>query len=372
MNSPQPADARAARAVASHAEKRAKRWVWGCTAGCLVVLGAFAAAVFVGFYLLMQPLRVPPADTFLTGDVSAFLVVRIDRDDPLMLSVPYSILAGSDAQNRMDPERAAVATRYLRAEHVVREVAPIQVVCVRLTAQGDAPPAGGAVLSLHKGSRLLRLGLGRQMEETPRRGQQLSRYEGARLATAPDGTVIAFKANSFMFSGSKDLVRRWVDRLGDNGTTGSSVAELPDALQAGYDLLAPDRPVWGVAGNADGELDAFIQHLNVSAGWRDALLRTGIASPGTLCVAGQMETLDARRARVDASILCADESFASSLAAKLKPVIERVTERTQLDGLQVFPEGPLVRLSAELPDAPAAAGRAADRLSEYWPAPDAP
>jgi len=94
-------------------DRRRKRWVWGCTGGCLGFLVAVGALIFLAYYVLSRPMPVPAAEALVAPGASALLVVRIEPDDPLPLEIVSRLAAEQEVGEAVagDDARAAEAAR---------------------------------------------------------------------------------------------------------------------------------------------------------------------------------------------------------------------------------------------------------------------
>ncbi|MHC4789661.1 MAG: hypothetical protein ACYS8K_10740, partial [Planctomycetota bacterium] len=67
--------------------RRRRRWIWGCTGGCLGFMVVVAAAIFLAFRFLGRPVPVVPPETFVHPETEALLVARVEHDDPLLVGL---------------------------------------------------------------------------------------------------------------------------------------------------------------------------------------------------------------------------------------------------------------------------------------------
>jgi hypothetical protein len=342
------------------AEKRTKKWIWGCTAGCLGLIAAVAAFVLIGIHVLMRAMPVVPAETFIVPQTTLFLSVRIEPNDPIMVHVPYRLLARTGLRQlvpvpglqepRLDPERS---------RRVVLDMAPIQMAAVLYPRSEGGGVDGGIAFSMYRGSRLVRLALRSHMQSIGQSGAALSNYKDARLASAKDGTTLAFRGNNFMSANGPELVRAWVDRLEGRSraqpAAGAEEHALPPDLDPGLRALLEhlDRrqPILFAALNAHGEAAGLLGMLCPQEDVRKLLLDAGLASEQVTGAGAQVEPVNQVSAALTLFLQCAGASFASDLEADLRALAARLKDSLPVRDVEVQRQGNLVQVKALILDA---------------------
>ena len=129
--------------------RRRRKWIWGCTGGCLSLM-VVAAAVLIGIWMWLgkgQP--VPPAEAFLTARTGTFVFVRIEPDDPMMVEVPVRLAMQPAVSNQVPTkDNRPLRVDAERMREVVTKVGPIQLVLVGTRSEGEPPLRWGVAASV--------------------------------------------------------------------------------------------------------------------------------------------------------------------------------------------------------------------------------
>jgi hypothetical protein len=337
--------------------RRRRRWIWGCTGGCLGVLLVLFAVVG-GFVLwLRHPLPVAPPEVFVSPDAVGFLVVRVEADDPFMveaavrLSQLTAVRRGLPAKRpdvfRLDP--AIVRGTLLR-------VSPVQLVVVARPAAEGASPEMGAAAAMRAYSRLYRYLALAMMKK--RAGDQAAResYRGASLITIPGGSVQAVLDNNFMLAPGRDTVTGWVDSLvrfreGESGR-GAPALSVAEPLKVAYGRLGPQSPVRLAAFKAHGELAAALKQL--AEDWPDAEREVvSTLAPHVVTVAAQLAPMNNLDAALTVFVECDDPQVAAALCDAVAKTASHPGATDPLRELSAAVEdGRVVKVQARIENVP--------------------
>ncbi|NLW50083.1 MAG: hypothetical protein GXY85_04460 [Candidatus Brocadiaceae bacterium] len=297
--------------------RQRKRWMWGCTGGCLGLIVVVGLAI-IGIYMwFARALPVPDAEVFLTPQTRAFLFVSIRRDDPMMVEVPVRLALRPDVGNRMpikadQPEQMREGVVY---------VAPIRLVVLGTAAAGEDGVRWGLAVSITRLGRLLDAVL-RQVaakKELPKPEP----YRGGAIWPAPAGGAFAARTNIYMVAEDAILLRTWLDgieaavRPDDEPAAAPLPAGMDPQLLGAYDRLDRDSPVRFACLNTRGELAALLARVP-HPGVHAALEAAGLAGPGVHAVSGQVRSLNSRDAALTLRVACDGAGTAAGIETALR------------------------------------------------------
>jgi hypothetical protein len=308
--------------------RQRKKWMWGCTGGCLGLM-VVLAAVIIGIWLwFAHALPVPAAEAFLTPTTSAFLFVRIGPDDPMMVEVPVRLAVQPVVRSQVptkdnqpmqvDPERMRKAVIW---------AAPIQMIVIGTVSEDDPQ-------ILHWGVAVSVTALGRALDAVlkglaSKQGLPAPEpYKGGSIVMVPDqGGGFALRTNTYMIAEQKALLRAWLDGIqADLARDARSEAgpALPEGLAPqlveAYDSLDRSSPVRFGCLNAHGEIAALLARLpakEVAA----RLTKAGMGGPGVRSLSGQLRSMNSRDAALTLRVSCADDGTAAAVEAALKELV---------------------------------------------------
>ena len=308
--------------------RRRKKWIWGCTGGCLGLMVAVTVGI-IGIYLwFARALPLPPPETFLTPGTSAFLFVRGQ--------VPTK--DGRPLEANVDTIRAAVLG-----------VAPAQLVFASAPADG-AEPRWAVALSISRFGRVIGpIARGLIAQQAREQGlAQPETYKGGAISVADGGAAFAVRANSYMVAEEESFLRAWLDALQaerERPEPPEGAAPLPAGMDPGlldaYDRLDRESPVRFACLNAHGEVAALLDGLP-SEQVRARLLEAGMAGAGVRSVSGQLLSMNSLDAALTLRISCADEETAAGIETALS---ELVAIEIKFDIAMVISYGEVVILS---------------------------
>ena len=354
-------------------QRRRKKWIWGCTGGCLGLMGAVTAAI-IGIYLwCARALPMPPPETFLTPGTSAFLFVRVAPDDPMMLEVPVrlAMLPGVRGQVPTKDGRPLKANANT-IRSAVLGVAPVQLVFVGEPADG-ARFHWGVALSISRFGRLFGP-IARALIAQGAREQGLAQpetYKGAAISVAEGGAAFAVHRNSYMAALDKPLLRAWLDGLQaerERAEPPEGAVPLPAGLDPrlldAYDRLDRRSPVRFACLNAHGEVGGLLDLLPLEPA-RARLRAAGMAGPGVLSVGGQLRSLNSRDASLALRIACADEGAVERIQTALAALAdgEELTPHFREPAVR-RQDGTAVELTARIENLPDRVAALADHLAD--------
>ena len=355
---------------------RRRRWIWGCTGGCLgflIILGAVLAGCWMWFGAAV-PMVAP--ETFVTPQASAFLFVRVNPDDPMMVEVPVQLTMLPAI--RADLPTASGRPLPLDAAGVrvnVERIAPLQLIVI---SQPDPDPeaerllAGGALSVTHWGRLWDRAVRAIIAQNAQKQGlPEPETYKGGMIAMGADDVALAVHTGSYMAAESKAICRYWLDRISaqrqspeDVPAAPSLPEELNPLLRKAYERLDADAPVRMVSLNADAEI-AHLLALVPSADLRQALQQTGVAGKDVLSFAGQLASINSRDARLTLHLTCADDAGAARLHDALGELVRGAPAGGYLKDVAVERrEGRVVTVTGRIENLPDAVVAFVSRLLE--------
>ncbi len=312
-------------------KRRARRWVWGCTGGCFGIILLMALIVWAGARYLLQPMPLPPPQTFLSPQTSAFLVARVDPDDPL---------AALTAERLFPDERMA--------ETLLDLFAPVQCVVVLEPGEPEGVVHGGMAASVNKAWRLLPYMVKRMI------GKPFSRQDGAEVTSLDATSHLGICRNTALSADTDELLKRWIGRLnaGARAEGGPAGIEVSAALKRAYDRLDADLPLLFVCLNRHGEL-ASLAGLIADEDARQVIRQTGLTGEGVVSLSGQLRPVDPRSAEVTFLIDCGDRADAEAMADRLRAAVRQLGRKWSLRAttIEVQPPGVVV-VKGRLDDVP--------------------
>jgi len=345
-------------------QKRRKKWLWGCTGGCLGFIVVVVVLMFVGGRLLKRMLERPQPmvspELLVTAETDAFVFATVQPDDPLMLGTTVRLLMLPTIRDRAPtPEGRQLSMDADTMRVNLRQVAPIQGV-VLFERLGEPERTGkGLIVSVHRYAPLLAL-LVRGVIKAQEDEGSSSEYKEATLLIKEDGTAVAVRDNNLMLADREDLVRAWVDSLELHTPSEEGAPfEPPRAeLQAGplmksaHELLGRTAPIRFACGNAHGELLALMAVIPEDQG-RAELAATGLASPEVLCLSGQFESLNNLDAILTLFLTCADSGSAGQLQERLRQFADAAGDSAPLKEVAMAQVSDAVlRIEARVPNLP--------------------
>jgi len=250
-------------------QRRRKKWLWGCTGGCLGFIVVVAVLLFVAARLVKRALERPQPivspEFLVTAETDAFVFATVQPDDPLMVGTTVRLLMLPAVRDKAPTREGRPLTMDADTARVnLRQIAPIQAV-VLLERLGERERTGkGLIVSVRRYAPLLAL-LVRGVIKAQEDEGSSSEYKEATLLIKEDGTAVAVRDNNLMLADREDLVRAWVDSLELHTPSEEQArAEAPPAeLQAGpllksaHELLGRTAPIRFACGNEHGELRAL-------------------------------------------------------------------------------------------------------------------
>jgi hypothetical protein len=297
--------------------KRARRWVLGCTGGCLgaiVILGVVGYLVARHFY---QAMPIVPPQTFLTRDTSAFAFVRVDPAVPLTMETALDVV--------MLPEMVSVYTTESgqarqpdrkMAGDFITSIAPLQAVVVLQPEEKGRVIHGGLALSVRSGSRLLSLVVRQKLAAT------FVPFEGAEIARLARDAFVALYANNYMSSDREDLIKAWIGNLNAERARRTQAAQgvrpaapplsISPALRRAYDRLDAGQPLVFATLNSHREL-VSLASLITDEQARRFIEERGVASDAVLSLAGQIKPLSNRDAELTVFADCINAETAAQM-----------------------------------------------------------
>ncbi len=334
-------------------QRRARRWVWGCSAGCFGII-LLVVLLLAGAYYLMSPMPIAAPQTFLTQKTTACLFVHVEPGDPVMMGAARDVLrelasAGLEAGGEGDSMEPNQATQFLSV------LSPLQCV-VTLESDGEGAAHGGMALSVRNGARLLNF-IARRSSETP-----LGKQDGADVVELGSDGRMAVLRNNYMFSADQDLLATWIERLkAESAQRGEAAGGEEDsvnvspAFKRAYSRMDTSLPLIFVCTNANGELAALSGALGdeTLAGF---VSQTGLASDSVRSLSGQVQPVGPKAAEVTFLIDCGDRAGAQAMKDRLEAGIAQVGKRWPLGTTSIAVESPgVVAVKGRIEDLPAQA-----------------
>jgi hypothetical protein len=335
-------------------QRRARRWVWGCTGGCLGCILLAALAVFLTARYLLEPVPVVPPQTFLTQQTSAFVIARVDPAVPLTV-VTAQALAGLLGERGADPVLNREAM-----EACLSIFPPLQ--CVLMVQRGASGGAthGGLAVSVKRGSRLLTRLTEAEVARATQPPAQFTAYDGAKMAALAKDFFVALRKNNVMLADSQDVIKAWTDALqaarereAEEGS-GPPPVDLSPAFKAVYDRLDTSLPLLFASLNVHGELES-LAGLAGDPEARDLLERSGVLSEDIVSLAGQVRPLDANTGELTLFIECPSAQAANALVIRLAEVQSQAGARWPLKRMSARSNATLVTVNGRVEDLPAKA-----------------
>jgi len=347
--------------MATH--RRRRKWIWGCTGGCLGFLLVVGALVLGAGYYIARPMRVVPAETFVPPDGCAFLVMRITADDPLMVDIGARLaMSGYERAALPTKDGGVFSIDAETARKNVTELAPIQVVLTGSVPTGQQEFEKGAVISFRRYWRfygmIVRSLMKRKAKEA---GLPIEPYRGGTIGPSGRGGFIAVRGNNCMWAGRRETCARWIDRLAEERRREKEAGArplpppaiaAPPSVQAAYARLDPRAPVRFVAADVNGGLRLLFDRISDEQ-TRQLLRLTGITADNVRSAAGEIRSLNERDAAVSLYIECISAEAARHVADSLNEAAGKADEGNPLHELRATLEGEaLVRIRTRIDDLP--------------------
>ena len=310
--------------MSTERERRARRWVWGCTGGCLGCIVILLVGIYLGVRHFMQPVVVVPPQTFLTRDTSAFLFVRVDPQVPLMMETAADVILRPEVIGviPIKPGEQIDLDREKSVDYL-SSFAPVQAVLALQPEKEADVIHGGLAVSVRSGSRLLSA-LVKQGIKAP---VTFHEYKGAEIAALSENAYVALRENNYMSSDREELLKAWAGNLmlerqreeqaAQGGHPPAPALIISPALKRPYDRLDSSLPIVFASLNTRHEL-ASLTALISNEDARRLIEYTGIVSDGVLSLAGQVRPLSPRDAELTLFIDCADADLAGRMRDRLE------------------------------------------------------
>ena len=351
--------------------RQRKKWIWGCTGGCLGLM-VVVAAVIIGFYMwLARALPVPAAEAFLTPEANAFLFVRVAPEDPMMVEVPVRLAMQPAVRGRVptkDSRPLQVDAEQMRA--AVVGVAPLQLILVGTAAEGSPQLRWAFAVSITRLGRLADLVIRRLVVKQGL--PEAETYKGGTILVADEKAAFAVRTNTYMVAEEKPLLRAWLDGIqadleraerSDAGEPPLPAGLDPQLLEA-YGRLDRGSPVRFACLNAHGEIAALLGKLP-SEQVRVRLREAGMAGPGVQSVSGQLQSMNSRDASMTLRVSCVDDETAAGIEAALTELVGSEERAPHLrDPVVQRQDGHVVELTGRVENLP---DRIAALLNEREP-----
>ncbi len=345
-------------------QKRRRKWIWGCTGGCLGFLVAVTVVALVGARVVKKALERPQPlvapELLVTADTDALVFATVEPDDPLMVDAAVQLLMMPSIREKAPTREGRRLTMDADTTRVnLERIAPIQAVLL-LERLGEPGPTGkGLIVSVQRYAPLLAL-LARSVLKAQKDKGSTTEYKGATLLITQDGTAVAVRDNSLMAANREDLARAWIDSLelhtpSDEGPEQAlPLAELQAGplLKSAYGMLSRTAPIRFACGNAHGELQALLSVIPEDQG-REELAATGVASPKVLSLSGQFESLNNLDAMLALFVACADAESAGELRQKLQQFADAAGDSASLKEVAIEQvSDAALRIVARVPNLP--------------------
>lgn len=348
-------------------ERRTRKWVWGCTGGCLGFIVIIAVVVGVGIWLLVRPTPLVPAETFVTPQASAFLIARVDPADQLMTRIPAAVLARPEI-SRLLPTQSGEPLELTeeQALQTMKGFSPMWLVLVVEPSEQQRALHGGVAFALQRYSKLLRLAAGHRLHKSG----DARDYKEATIASLGERTYAGVRGNNFMTADSEELLRRWVDRIvaararaEHQDEPAQPGLEVQEELKRAVERLETDQPIIFACLNAHGELAALAEALP-DAELREHLRAAHIFGPHVSSLAFQIRPATSRDGRLTAFIECRDTSSAAQVRDVIQQLLAEAGEEAALSDTTLNLEETVVSLDALITDIPGHVAEFAVRFAE--------
>jgi hypothetical protein len=345
--------------MAEDSRRRRRRWVWGCTGGCLgFMLISFLLIVITMRVFVVKPQRVVHPETFLTPKTQGFVFVKLVKGDPLLPEVVRALLI-AEPGGRAVRNKSGEAADTEMVTTLLNRAAPVQIVVIFET--GEAGLVLGGTAAAYKYAPLVVGFLRALLSQDARAGQAaFQEYNGARLF-AGQNNIVVIRGNNFGFTELPDTARFWVDRLAERRKlekrADADAIPVPDVpsreeLVLAHGRLAGSVPVRFAIVDVRGEA-AWILSRFPEGPVREALAAASGEGQAVVSVAGQIESLDADSGGLSLFVECADEASAEKLRAAIEAIAERQAEGGTLGDLGVRLQGEkVVAISAVIDGLP--------------------
>ncbi|KPK64625.1 MAG: hypothetical protein AMK73_04610, partial [Planctomycetes bacterium SM23_32] len=196
-------------------DRRRKRWVWGCTGGCLGFLVAVGALIFLAYYVLSRPMPVPAAEALVAPGASALLVVRIEPDDPLPLEIVSRLAAEQEVGEAVAGDDARARAAFADATgDLAHSAAPMQAVVTWEPGDEEGAFHWTQAFAVRRWGRLMGMFIrGRLLDSG---ALAVGRYRKADLLkTTGKEVYVGVRRNVFVAADRRDSVEWVVDQLAE-------------------------------------------------------------------------------------------------------------------------------------------------------------
>jgi hypothetical protein len=210
-----------------------------------------------------------------------------------------------------------------RMRAAVLGVAPIQLIVVGTTAEGEEQPHWGVAVSITRLGRLLDAVLGRLVADPEMPDTEV--YKDGRIVGAPDGEgAFAIRKNTYMVAERVALLHAWLDGIQADAERAEQDEPVPTPLPAGmdpqllaaYDGLDRSSPVRFACLNTHGEIGALLRKLPGKEA-AEQLRQASLDGPGVQSISGQLQSMNSRDASLTLRVSCADGGTAARIEAAL-------------------------------------------------------
>jgi len=347
-------------------ERKRKKWLYGCLGGCLGLVLVVGGCIAVGLYLTFRPVRVLPAETFLSAETRAFAVVRIRGDDPGLVALIEAFASNPPEMSQLDERwRKRLRGQARQMGKDVRRWTPIHIVAVGTRGDHEGELKGGLAVSLGGVSAVIARVVRLQARATGAGRATTREYKDVVLYGSDEKGLFAAVKNNLMIAGDAALMRDWIDRIQAHEATraeGPTEQEpVPrfegDPLLVGIcEKMDSSLPLAFATLNTQGEVEFLLSRINEAKDKDDTtdyveLGRSlGLTDGRLKALGGGMKVLSSDKGAFFLIGRCQDEDFARELAARLRLAMTKLQDKGAIENLSVSAEANAVRVDAQIPD----------------------
>lgn len=339
-------------------EKRTRKWVWGCTGGCLGFIVVVGLAIFLGVRYLLAAVPVVPAETFMTRQTSGFAVVRLDARDPLLTQIPVTIMNREKVRQWVQQTEPGQQLTRQNVQEVLAAVGPAQLAISLYPGQAeDGKLHGGAAFATRKGSGMIRL----QWKAITMGQVETSSYKGTTIAAIEQKAYTAVRGNNVLSADRRELVETWIDRIieqrgreketPDGEQPPGPPLNASEAMEAAYGRLDTSQPLLLAVLNTHGELAALTKPLRGKPAG-EIIERLGITDEEVRAISAQIRPINSRDGELTLFIEMADEGAAEDMRERLEVALEKGGESVPVRDAELTVDGPILRAEGRLQDLP--------------------
>jgi len=357
-------------------------WLKGCCIGCAAAALIVVVVVIVAVHVMFKARPVVPPDTFLNTQSDLFVVFQLRPEDEMLIK------ALQEAAKNQPQGQGGMPAEAEKIQENLQQILPLYVV---VTAQhvgekkAEGEPAGafdenfkinldfsmnpkGLMGRIIVG--MIRFALKASASASEEEGNAED-YNGVKIIIDQKQGHLAVLDNNFMLGDDVDVIKEWIDRIGEQkklqeeaeeGKQPALAFKGSEEMKRMRGRLDSGAPIYFACSNTDGQFAALLEgmeeaepageHADKQQEAKDLatlLSATDIASENVIVAGGMIRITGVDTGGFDFFIECKDEQFATKLAEQFKVGLEERAEESDIENILVTTDKTLLTIKFTKP-----------------------